>query len=60
MSFPITWIGKFLVDSPASMEGFRAKYHIPKGVRLEYCPSDQILTNRETGVVVVEACPTQG
>ena len=48
-------MGKFksLVDSPASMEGFRAKYHIPQGVVLEYCSSDQILTKRETGQVVI-------
>ena len=44
---------KHLVDSLAGMEGFRAKYHIPQGVSLEYCPSDQILTNRETGQVVI-------
>ena len=25
---------KHLVDSPAGMEGFRAKYHIPQGVAL--------------------------
>ena len=48
-------MGKFknLVDSPAGMEGFRARYHIPQGVGLEYCPSDKILTNRETGLVVI-------
>ena len=43
---------KHLVDSPASMEGFRAKYHIPQGVVLEYCPSG-ILTDREEGEVVI-------
>ena len=48
-------MGKFksLVDSPAGMEGFRARYHISQGVGLEYCPLDQILTNRETGQVVI-------
>ena len=48
-------MGKFksLVDSPAGMEGFRAKYHISQGVGLEYCSSDQILTKRETGQVVI-------
>ena len=35
------------------MEGFRAKYHISQGVGLEYCFSDQILTKRETGQVVI-------
>ena len=29
---------KYLVDSLASMESFRAKYHIPLEVGLEYCP----------------------
>ena len=48
-------MGKFksLVNSPASMEGFRAKYHISQGVDLKYCSSDQILTKRETGQVVI-------
>ena len=48
-------MGKFksLVDSLAGMEGFRAKYHIPQGVGLEYCSSNQILTKRETGQVVI-------
>ena len=44
---------KHLVDSPASMEGFRAKYHIPQGVGLHYCPPKQILTDREEGEVVI-------
>ena len=35
------------------MEGFRAKYHVPRGVVLEYCPPDRILTNREVGQVVI-------
>ena len=48
-------MGKFksLVDSPAGMEGFRAKYHIPQGVGLKYCSSDQILTKREMQQVVI-------
>ena len=48
-------MGKFqkLVDSPAGMEGFRAKYRIPPGVGLEYCSSDQILIKRETGQVAI-------
>jgi len=48
-------MGKFksLVNSPAGMKGFRARYHIPQGVGLGYCPSDQILTNKETGQVVI-------
>ena len=48
-------MGKFekLVDSPAGMEGFRAKYRIPPRVGLEYCSSDQILVKRRTGQVVI-------
>ena len=44
---------KHLVDSPAGMEGFRAKYHISQGVALRYCPPDRVLTNREEGEVVI-------
>ena len=44
---------KHLVDSPADMEGFRAKYCIPQGVALRNCPPDQVLTNREEGEVVI-------
>ena len=48
-------MGKFqnLVDSPAGMEGFRAKYRISPRVDLEYCSSDQILTKREMGQVAI-------
>ena len=44
---------KHLVDSPAGMEGFRARYHIPQGMGLEYCSLDRIVTNRETDQVVI-------
>ena len=44
---------KHLVDSPASMESFRAKYHIPQGVGLQYCPPYHVLTDREVGEVVI-------
>ena len=44
---------KHLVDSPASIEGFRAKYHIPQGVVLEYCPLDRILIDRRVGEVII-------
>ena len=44
---------KHLVDSLAGMEGFRAKYYIPQGVGLQYCPPNQILTNRQEGEVVI-------
>ena len=30
-----------------------AKYHIPPGVVLEYCPPDQVLTDRRMGEVVI-------
>ena len=35
------------------MEDFRAKYHIPQGVVLEYCPLDRILTDKDVGQVVI-------
>ena len=35
------------------MEGFRAKYYIPQGVVLEYCPPERVLTNRDMGQVVI-------
>ena len=40
---------KHLVGSSAGMEGFRAKYHIPQGVVLEYCPLNRVLTDRDVG-----------
>ena len=42
-----------LADSPAGMEGFRAKYHIPPGVGLEYCSLEEVLTKRKTGQVAI-------
>ena len=44
---------KHLVDFDDVMEGFKAKYHIPQGVALQYCAPDQIVTNREEGEVVI-------
>ena len=44
---------KCLVDSPDSMESFRARYHIPPGVGLEYCPPDRVLIDRRGGEVVI-------
>ena len=48
-------MGRFVhrVDSPACMDGFRAKYHIPQGVVLRYCALDQVLTHRNEGEVVI-------
>ena len=44
---------KHLVDSPAGMEGFRAKYHIPPGVVLKYCSPNRVHIDREVGPVVI-------
>ena len=35
------------------MEGFRARYRIPQGVVLEYCPLDRVLTDKDMGQVVI-------
>ena len=35
------------------MESFRARYNIPLGVGLEYCPLDRVLTDRRGGEVVI-------
>ena len=35
------------------MEDFRARYHIPQGVALQYFAPDQILTDRKEGEVVI-------
>ena len=48
---------KYLVDSPDSMENFRAKYHIPLRVGLEYCSPDRVLTDRQGGEVVIPMIP---
>ena len=44
---------KHLVDSNSDMEGFKARYHIPQGIALQYCAPDQILTDKREGEVVV-------
>ena len=48
-------MGRFkrLVDTPTGMEGFRARYRIPQGVVLEYCPPNRVLTDRDMGQVVI-------
>ena len=48
-------MGKFahLIDSLTGIEGFRAKYHIPRGVSLQYCAPNQLLTHRNEGEVVI-------
>ena len=42
-----------LVDPPAGMEGFKAKYHIPLGVGLEYCSLEEILLKRKMGQAAI-------
>ena len=42
-----------MVDSPAGMEGFRAKYRIPPEVSLEYCSLEEVLIKRRTGQVAI-------
>ena len=44
---------KYLIDTPAAMEAFRAKYRIPQGVVLQYCPPKGVLTDRDVGQVVI-------
>ena len=44
---------KYLVDTPAAMEAFRAKYHIPQGVVLQYYPPEGVLTDRDVSQVVI-------
>ena len=48
-------MGRFkdLVDTPVAMEAFRAKYHIPQGVVLRYCPPKGVLLDRDMGEVVI-------
>ena len=42
-----------LVDSPAGMKGFRAKYRILPSVGLEYCFLEEILIKRKMGQVAI-------
>ena len=42
-----------MVDSPAGMEGFRAKYRILPEVGLEYCHLEEILIKRKTRQVAI-------
>ena len=44
---------KHLIDSKASMEGFRVRYHISQRVALQYCALNEILTNRREGEAVI-------
>ena len=40
---------KYLVDSPALIEIFKEKYHIPQEVSLRYCSLEGLAFNREVG-----------
>ena len=42
-----------LVDSLLKIELFKQKYHIPQEVGLRYCSTEQIVTDRETGEVII-------
>ena len=42
-----------MVDSPAGMEGFRAKYRISPKIGLEYCSLEEVLIKRRTRQVVI-------
>ena len=44
---------KSLVDSPLKIELFKQKYHIPQEVGLWYCFTEQIVTDKETGEVII-------
>ena len=44
---------KHIVDSLAKIEAFKAIYHIPQEVALQYCAPDQLLTHREEGEVII-------
>ena len=48
-------MGRFesLVDSPLKIELFKHKYNIPQEVGLRYCSTEQIVTDREMGEVII-------
>ena len=48
-------MGRFkdLVDSPALIEMFKEKYHIPQEVSLWYCPLEGVAFDRGVGEVVI-------
>ena len=43
----------YLVDTPTGMEGFRALYHIPQGVSLQYFPLGEWHTLRRERDVII-------
>ena len=48
-------MGRFesLVDSPLKIELFKQKYHIIQEVGLRYCSTEQIVTYKEMGEVII-------
>ena len=48
-------MGRFesLVDSPLRIELFKQKYNIPQEVGLRYFSTEQIVTDREMGEVII-------
>ena len=48
-------MGRFrhLVNSPAKIEAFKKRYHIPQEVALRYYSPEQIMLHRETGEVII-------
>ena len=44
---------KYLVDSPALVEVFKDKYHIPQEVSLRYCSPEGLVFDREVGEVTI-------
>ena len=44
---------KHLVDSPALIEIFKNKYHIPQEVSLRYCSPEGLAFDREVGEVII-------
>ena len=42
-----------MVYSPSKIELFKEKYHISQEVDLRYCSTEQIITNREWGEVII-------
>ena len=44
---------KSLVDSPLKIELFKEKYYIPQEVGLRYRSTEQIVTDREAGEVII-------
>ena len=48
-------MGRFesLVDSPLKIELFKQKYNIPQEVGLQYCSTEQIVTDKEMGEVII-------